>query len=41
MIPVLRIVVKINIKYKKKWGPIINVCTVAPPDKVTALICLL
>ena len=36
MIPVSRKVVQLNIKYRK-WGPIIDVCTGAPPDKVTVL----
>ena len=37
MIPVLRKVAQLNIKYRKKRGPIIDVCTGAPPDEVTAL----
>ena len=37
MIPVLRKVAQLNIKYKKNGGPIINVCTGAPLDEVTAL----
>ena len=36
MIPVLRKVAHLNIKYRKKGGPIINICTGAPPDEVTA-----
>ena len=31
IIPVLRKVAQLNIKYRKKWGPIIDVCTGAPP----------
>ena len=38
MIPVLRKVAQLNIKYRKKSGPIIDVCTGAPPDKVMALV---
>ena len=37
MISVLRKVIKLNIKYRKKWDPTIDVSTGAPPDKVTAL----
>ena len=37
MIPVLRKIAQLNIKYKKNGGLIIDVCTWAPPDKVTAL----
>ena len=36
MIPVLRNVSQLNIKHKKNGCPIINVCTRAPPDEVTA-----
>ena len=36
MIPGLRKVDQLNIKYIKKWGPIIDVCTGAPPDEITA-----
>ena len=38
MIPVLKKVVQLNIKYRKKWGPIIDVCTGAPPNAVAALV---
>ena len=38
MIPVLRKVVHLNIKHRKNGGPIIDVCTGAPPDDVTALL---
>ena len=34
---VLRKVAQLNIKNRKKWGPIIDVCAGAPPDEVTAL----
>ena len=34
MIPALRKVAQLNIKYRKQWGPIIDVCTGAPPDEV-------
>ena len=37
MIAVLRKVAQLNIKYRKNGGPIIDVCTGAPSDKVTAL----
>ena len=37
MIPVLRKVAQLNIKYRKKWGPIIDICTGASFDEVTAL----
>ena len=37
MISVLKKVAQLNIKYRKKWGPIIDVCSRAPPDKITAL----
>ena len=37
MIPVLRKVAQLNIKYRKKGGSITYVCTGAPPDEVTAL----
>ena len=38
MILVLRKVVQLNVKYRKKnGGPIIDVCTGAPPDEVTTL----
>ena len=37
MIFVLRKVPQLNIKYIKKWGSIVDVCTGAPPDKVMAL----
>ena len=40
MIPVLRKVAHLNIKYRKNGSPIIDVCTGAPPDEVTALISL-
>ena len=38
MIPELRKVAQLNIKYRKKWGSIIqvDVCIRAPPDEVTA-----
>ena len=36
MIPVLRKVTQLNIKYRKKGGPIIDVCTGASPDEVSA-----
>ena len=38
MIPVLRKVAQLNVKYRKKWGSIIqvDVCIGAPPDEVTA-----
>ena len=35
MIPVLRNVAQLNIKYRKNGAP--YVCTGAPPDEVTAL----
>ena len=38
MIPVLRKVAQLNIKYRKKWGPLIDVCPRTPPDEVTALV---
>ena len=38
MIPVLRKVAQLNIKYKKNGGPIIDVCTGALPDKVMAVL---
>ena len=38
MISVLRKVAQLNIKYRKKEGLIIDVCTGTPPDEVTALI---
>ena len=37
MIPVLRKVAQLNISYKKNGSPIIDFCTRAPPDEVTAL----
>ena len=37
MIPVLRKEAQLNIKYRKKGDPIIDVCTGTPPDEVTAL----
>ena len=37
MFPVLRKVAQLNIMYRKKWGPIIDICTGTPPDEVTAL----
>ena len=37
MIPVLRKVAQLNIKYRKNGGLILDVCTGPPPDKVTAL----
>ena len=38
MIPVLRKIAQLNIKYRKKWGPHnIDACTGVPPDKVTTL----
>ena len=37
MIPVLRKVSQLNIKNRKKWETIIDVCAGAPPGKVTAL----
>ena len=37
MIPVLRKVAQLNIKYRKNGDHIIDVCTGAPPDEVTAL----
>ena len=37
MIPVLRKVVQLNIKYRKNRSPIIDVCTGTPPDEVMAL----
>ena len=37
MIYVLRKVSQLNIKYRKNGYPIIDVCTGAPPDEVTAL----
>ena len=37
MIHVLRKVAQLNIKYRKNGGTIIDVCTGAPPDEVTAL----
>ena len=42
MILVLRKVAQLNIKYRKKWEtplPRIYVCTGAPPDEVTDLLC--
>ena len=40
MIPMLRKVAQLNIKYKKNGG-IIDVCTRAPPDEVTTLVAAL
>ena len=37
MISVLRKVVQLNIKYRKKWGSVIDVCTGVPPDEVRAV----
>ena len=37
MIPVLRKVAQLNIKYRKNGVSIIDVCTGAAPDEVTAL----
>ena len=37
MIPVLRKVAQLNIQTEKNGGPIIDICTGAQPDKVTAL----
>ena len=37
MVPELRKVAQLNIKWKKKWVPLTDVCTGAPPGKVTAL----
>ena len=37
MIPVLRKATQLNIRCRKKWGPIIDVCTSFSPDEVTAL----
>ena len=41
MIPVLRKLTQLNIKYRKNVGPIIDVCTGAPPDEATALIAIM
>ena len=38
MSPVLRKGAQLNIKYRRKRGPIIDVCTGAPPGEVTALL---
>ena len=38
MIPVLRKVAQLNIKFRKNGVTIIDVCSGAPPDEVTALI---
>ena len=37
MISVLRKLAQLNIKYKKNGSPIIDVCTGARPDEITAL----
>ena len=37
MIRVLRKVAQLNIKYRQNGSPIIDVCTGATPDEVTAL----
>ena len=37
MTPVLRKVTQLNIKCRKNKGHIIDVCTAAPPDEITAL----
>ena len=38
MIPVLRKVAQLNIKYRKKWGPHNRCLQWGPPDKVMALV---
>ena len=38
MIPVLQKVAQLNVLYKKMGGPIMDVCTGAPSDEVTALV---
>ena len=38
MIPVLKKVAQLNIKYRKNEGPIINVFIRVPPHEVTALL---
>ena len=38
MISVLRKIAQLNVKYRKKGGPIIDVCTGVPPDEVRALL---
>ena len=38
MIPVLRKIVQLNIKYRKNGGPIIHDCTGAQSSEVTALV---